>query len=161
MVRARLLSKTIIPFLLLSLWVSCPRTAVACDQVPAGQTFWIRLLDPVASYSSKRGMPVHGMLIESPKCDGAPVFPIGTPVDGEISSVHRVGMGFRHESAAIEINFDRISPRDSAPIKMKAQVVEVDNAREKVKGGVIRGIRSTDTLQDHATLRLVELPNWD
>ena len=54
------------------------------------------------------------MLIESPRCDRPPHFPDGTPIEGHIQSVHKVGMGFRHEIATLEIEFDRIEP-DGAP----------------------------------------------
>jgi hypothetical protein len=44
---------------------------------------------------------------------------------------------------------------------MRARVLEVDNAREKVGDGVIHGIRSTDTFQDHLSTRLLQIPAWD
>src|SRR5690348_7301810 len=55
-----------------------------CENIPAGKSFWVRLLDPVASYSSKPGTFVRAILIQSPDCDGAPVFPAGLEVDGEV-----------------------------------------------------------------------------
>jgi hypothetical protein len=154
-------SPAAIALLALSFCGSCAQAALACDQVPAGQTFRIRLSQPVSSYSSKPGMPVQGFLIESPQCDGLPAFPTGTVVKGHITSVHKVGMGFRHEIATLEIQFDRILPDDAPPIAIRARVAEVDNAREKVKNGVIRGIRSTNTPQDHLTSRVAYLLPWD
>jgi len=133
----------------------------ACEQVPSGQSFRIRLLSPVASYSSKRGMPVQAVMIQSPQCDGAPIFPLGTPVEGQIKSIRKVGMGFRHETASVEIVFDRISPPGVSPIPIQAEVVEVDNAKEQVKNNVIRGVRSSDTFQSRVTMRLIQLPTWD
>ena len=137
-----------------------PPAALACDQIPAGQIFRIRLSQPVSSFSSKAGTSVRGFLIESPQCDGLSVFPTGAAVEGHIVSVHKVGMGFRHEIAALEIQFDRILPDDAPPIQMRAIVLEVDNAREKVKNGVIRGIRSTNAPQDHLTSRMTYLLMW-
>jgi hypothetical protein len=147
--------------LALSLCQSFPRSVMACDQVPAGQTFRIRLSQPVSSYSSKPGTPVSGLIIESPQCDGLPAFPTGTVVDGHIASVHKVGIGFRYEIATLGIDFDRILPEDGPPIEMHAQVMEVDNAREKVRDGVIHGIRSTNTPQDHLSSRVAYLLMWD
>jgi LssY C-terminus len=97
---------------------------------------------------------VRGIVIESPQCDGELLFADGTVVDGQIKSVHKVGMGFRHEAASVEIEFERIFPGNAAPIEMRARVLEVDNAREKVKGGVIHGIRGTNTPQDRLSRRL-------
>jgi LssY C-terminus len=148
---------SVFALLALSLCGNFPLFVMACDQVPAGQTFRIRLSQPVSSYSSKPGMAVRGLLIESPQCDGLPAFPTGTVVDGHIASVHKVGLGFRHEIAALGIEFDRILPDDGPPIEMRTQVLEVDNAREKVKDGVIHGIRSTNTPQDHVSSRVAYL----
>ena len=152
---------SILALLALSLYESFPPSVLACDEVPAGQTFRIRLSQPVSSYSSKPGMPVRGLLIESPQCDGLPAFPMGTLVDGHIASVHKVGIGFRHEIATLGIEFDRILPNDGPPIEMTTQVLEVDNAREKVRDGVIHGIRSTNTPQDHLSSRVAYLLMWD
>jgi LssY-like putative type I secretion system component LssY len=147
--------------LAVSLCESFPQSVMACDQIPAGQTFRIRLSQPVSSYSSKRGTPLLGFLIESPQCDGVPAFPRGTVVDGHVASVHKVGIGFRHEIATLGIEFDRIRPDDGQPIEMRTQVLEVDNAREKVRDGVIHGIRSTNTPQDHLSSRVAYLLMWD
>jgi hypothetical protein len=38
-------------------------------------------------------------------------------------------------------------------VEMRTQVLEVDNAREKVRDGLIYGIRSTNTPQDHLSSR--------
>src|SRR6202521_3158960 len=136
--------KTLLPLLLLSLCVICPRWVAACDQVPAGQTFQIRLLQPLSSYSTKEDTRVTGILIESPQCDGAPIFPIGTAIEGQIRSVRKVGLGFRHETAELDIEFVRIVPNDAPPMDIRTRVLEVDNAREKVIGGVIHGIRRSE-----------------
>jgi len=121
------------------------KNAFACEQVPAGQTFRIRLLQPIATYSSKPGTIVRGFIIESPSCEGSATLPTGTLVEGHIVSVQKVGMGFRHETAKLQLEFDSVI-QDGVPTKIRTQVMSVDNAREKVKDGVIRGNRSTKTL---------------
>jgi hypothetical protein len=131
-------------FLVLLACAACPQFARACDQVPAGGTFRIRLLQPVASYSSKPGTLVRGFIIESPVCAGAPAFAAGTLVEGHIVSVQKVGLGFRHETSKLQIEFDRVLEND-IPVEIHARVLAVDNAREKVKNGVIRGAPITNT----------------
>jgi LssY-like putative type I secretion system component LssY len=121
------------------------KCASACEQVPAGQTFRIRLLQPIATYSSKPGTIIRGFIIESPSCEGSATLPTGTLVEGHIVSVQKVGMGFRHETANLELEFDSVIQNGIAT-KIRTQVLGVDNAREKVKDGVIRGNRSTKTL---------------
>ncbi len=148
-------------FLAVCLSIFCAQAGSACDEIPAGQTFRVRLLQPVSSYSSKPGSPVRAMLIESPRCDLASTFPVGTIIQGHIQSVHKVGMGFRHEIATLEIQFDQIEPEGAPPIGILAQVVQVDNAREHVIDGVIHGIRSTNTPQDHISSRVGYLATWD
>ncbi len=118
----------------------------------------MRLLQPISSYSAKPGNLVQGILIEAPLCDGAPVLPMGAGVEGRIKAVQRVGMGFHHEAAKLEIDFNRILLGPSKPLEIHARVVDIDNARETVKDGVIRGVRSTGGVQSTFTARLVELP---
>ena len=141
--------------------LACLQAGAACDQIPAGQTFWVRLLQPVSSYSSKSGAVVRGILAQSPQCDGSPIFSAGTLVEGRIGRIQKVGMGFIHESSSVQIDFNRILPADSAPIAIQTRVVEVDNGRERVRKGVMYGIRSTDNLQDRVTMRLMHLPTWN
>src|ERR1700739_3833749 len=132
-----------------------------CENIPPGKSFWVRLLDPVASYSSKPGTLIRAVLIQSPDCDGAPVFPAGLEVDGQVVSARKVGLGFVHDTASLEIQFDRIVTADGNVLPFSAQVVEVDNAREKVRNGKIRGILATDTPQGRITSRLGHLPTYD
>jgi hypothetical protein len=104
-------------------------------------------------------MPVHAFLLESPECDNGPVFPTKALIEGQVLSVHRVGLGLRHETAALEIAFIRIVPPGANPIEINGHVRLVDNAREDVKHGVIRGIRSTNTPQGRISSRLKYLPS--
>src|ERR1700692_2317219 len=132
-----------------------------CENIPAGKSFWVRLLDPVASYSSKPGTFIRAVLIQSPDCDGAPVFPAGLEVDGRVFSARKVGLGFIHDTASLELQFDQIVTADGTALPIASQVVEVDNARETVRNGKIRGILATNTPQGRITSRLVHLPTYD
>jgi hypothetical protein len=131
-----------------------------CKSIPSGQEFWIRLTEPVSTYSSKLGARVAAILIESPRCGDAPVFSTGTAVEGQITYVRRVGLGFWHGSSAIAINFDQL---DSSPksLSVDAQIEEVANGREHVKTGVIEGVTAKETPQRLMSLRLLHLPEWD
>ncbi|HYL96197.1 MAG TPA: LssY C-terminal domain-containing protein, partial [Terriglobales bacterium] len=55
----------------------------------------------------------------------------------------------------------RILPDGAPPLDINARVLGLDNSREKVVSGVIRGVRSTDTFQDHLSTRLLRIPAWD
>jgi hypothetical protein len=155
-------SRLFVPLFLVCLGALAPAWLSACDQIAAGQSLRIRLLQPVSSYSSKPGMAVEGILIESPLCDGEPVFPVGARVEGHITHVKKVGMGFLHEAASLEVTFERIVPEVGPSVDIQAHIAEVDNARETVRDGVVHGILSTNTVQSHViSLRLLQLPTWD
>jgi hypothetical protein len=69
-------------------------------------------------------------------------------------------MGFRHEVAALEIQFDRIEPEGEPSVEIHGRVLQVENAREHVKDGVIHGIRSFNAPQDHLSGRVGYLLTW-
>jgi len=100
-------------FSLLAL-VSARPVRANCEQISAGKSFWVRLLDPVASYSSKPGTFIRAVLIQSPDCDGAAVFPAGLEVDGQVVAARKVGLGIIHETASLELIFDRIITADGS-----------------------------------------------
>jgi LssY-like putative type I secretion system component LssY len=131
-----------------------------CKVIAAGQEFWIRLTQPVATYSSKRGTAIQAMIIASPACDSSPAFAAGTLVEGRITNVRRVGMGVWHGSSAVTIDFDKvISGQES--LTVETRIEEVANGRETVKRGVIQGIGGQATPQEVMSTRLLHLPFWN
>jgi hypothetical protein len=58
--------------------------------------------------------------------------------------VRKVGLGFIHDSAYVEIQFDHLVTATGQVLPFAGEVVEVDNAREAVRHGVFRGIRATN-----------------
>ena len=151
----------IIVFLALALFVCASGKAqdANCKIIPSGQDFWIRLTDPVSTYSSKPGAAVEAILIESPRCHETPVFSTGIAVQGHITHLRKVGMGVRHESSALTIDFDEIVAGPK-PLTAKMRVEEVANGREDVKKGVIKGVGGRETPQALMTTRLLHLPFW-
>src|SRR5271165_254597 len=141
--------------------IFCSVLAFGCDDLAAGQTLWIRLSSPISSYSSKPGDAVHAVLAEAITCGNDVVFPVGTKIDGVVHSVRKVGWGIYHETAALDIRFDRAVVTQGQPVPISASVVEVENAREQVNKGVIQGIRSSDTPEGTINSRLRHLPTWN
>ncbi len=137
--------------------VLVPSAAISCDQIPAGQTIWIRLISPVSTYTAKPGDQVAGILTEAITCDDTG-FPVGTHVSGVVHSVRKVGWGIYHETAALEITFNGLRPGDGSSVAIAALVTEVENAREHVSKGTIQGIRSSDTPEGRINSRLRHLP---
>jgi hypothetical protein len=144
-----------------SLLVGAGSVWANCERIPAGKSFWIRLLDPVASYSTKPGTPLRAELIQSPDCDGWPVFPAGLELRGEVVAARKVGLGLIHDTAFVEVQFNQLVTTDGKVLPIAAQVAEVDNAREIARHGVIRGIRSTNTPQGRITSGLIHLPTYN
>jgi hypothetical protein len=85
--------------------------AFACDRIPAGEPLWIRLAAPVSTYTAKVGDPVHAVLTQDLVCGDDIVLPMGTSVEGVVRSKRKVGFGIRHETAALELEFNRAASR--------------------------------------------------
>jgi hypothetical protein len=164
MIRLRSAARIVVGISLLAfclLGVAADQAWANCQSVLAGKSFWIRLQDPVASYSSKPGTRVRALLIQSPECDGWPVFPAGLEVDGEVVAARKVGLGLIHDTAFLEVQFNRIVSANGEILPIASEVVEIDNAREAVRRGVIRGIRATNTPQGRITSGLIHLPTYN
>ena len=138
-----------------------PAAKAQCNSLKPGEAVWVRLLQPLYSYSGKAGAKVQAMVIESPECDGAEAIAAGTVAEGKIKAVRRVGMGLVHETAKLQVDFDYLVMSDGKEIEMSSRVMEIDNARETVKNGVIHGVNATDTPQGRITSRLKHLPTWN
>jgi len=137
------------------------RVALGCDQLPAGQSLWIRLAAPVSTYTAKAGDPVHAVLTQDLVCDNEVILPMGARIEGIVRSKHTVGWGILHETANLELEFNSVTAAPGIDVALTARVQEVVNARESVRKGVIRGIRSSDTFQGRINSRLIHLPTWN
>ena len=136
----------------------CATLGHASDPPSRGRALWVRLTSPVSSYSAHPGDPVHAILTEEVQYDGEVVLPVGTRVDGVVRSVHKVGWGIRHETAALRLEFNQAVTPQGGSVSISTTVAEVENAREEVKRGVIDGVCSSDTPQGRITSRYKYLP---
>jgi LssY C-terminus len=141
--------------------VSQTGNAQPCNFLPAGADFWIRLHSPVSTYSTEPGTILSAALLTSPDCRGHRVLSLGIRVTGRVVAVRKVGWGLRHETARLQLIFDRIFLGNLQPLEVETRVLEVNNARETVKGGVIYGIRATDSPQGIINSRLIHLPTFN
>jgi len=120
--------------------------SLAVQQVPAGTQLHIRLTSAIGSYASKVGTSVPAVLIAPVEVDGKTVLPAGSTISGKVKKVTRVGLGIRHETAGLELGFDRLTLPGEGPVPVSARVAEVDNALETVaRNGRIRSLRATDS----------------
>jgi hypothetical protein len=122
------------------------------ETVSAGTKLEIRLQQPISSYATKKGSRVSGVLVAPLTEDGHMLLPLGTTVEGSVVEVRKVGLGVVHETARIQLQFDRVVLSDGEGVPLQCRVIEVENARESVDAkGRIQGIRSTATLSNRAS----------
>ena len=122
------------------------------ESVSVGTKLEIRLQQPISSYATEKGTKISGVLVAPLTEGGEMLLPLGTTVEGSVVAVRKVGLGVIHETARLDLLFDRVvlSNGDSVPLQCK--VVEVENARESVDAqGRVQGIRSTATLSNRAS----------
>ena len=127
--------------------------------IPAGSRLNVRLLEPLSSRATKKGMPVTAALISPGVFDGAILLPQGSEFDGTIVDVHGVNWGIRRETAALTLHFDSVKLPDGSKLPIDAQVFRVENSRESVTtGGTIQGVRSTGTIGHSAENQIASCP---
>jgi opacity protein-like surface antigen len=122
------------------------------ETLTSGTPLEIRLLQPITSYSTPKGTKLTGVMI-SPVSDGGSILiPLGTTIEGEVVEVRKVGLGLAHETAEIELRFDKLVLADGHTVPIACKITQVENARESInKKGRIQGIRSTSTLSNKAS----------
>ena len=142
--------------LLSSLAALCPG-----HTVPAGQTLKVRLLYPVGSHFSRKGDPVRAVLTAPIQVSGGTSISAGTEIHGSVTSVRRVGLGFRNQTASLHLTFSQVLPTGHAPIDIAARVLEIENAREKVApDGKILGILASISPHFLVDSRVKYLPTF-
>lgn len=84
--------------------------------------------------------------------DGGILLPAGSVLNGSVKRAQRVGFGLMHETATLELDFNRIELPDGESFPIATRVSEVDNGREWVTGdGSIRGVRTTSSISYRAS----------
>src|SRR5580693_4990455 len=94
--------------------------ALTTRPLPGGTQLHIRLTTAVGSYASTRGSAVSAVLIAPVIMDGETVLAAGSKLTGRVKGVTRVGFGVRHETAGLDLEFDRITPPGGEPIPLFA-----------------------------------------
>lgn len=122
------------------------------ETIPAGVVLEVRLEQPISSYSTPKGTHVSCLLIAPVSADGKVLLPMGITLKGSVVAVRKVGLGFVHETAQIDLVLQTLVLADGTTVPIPMQLTQVENARESVdKEGRIQGIRSTATLSQRAS----------
>src|SRR5271154_2556661 len=95
--------------------LQCCFVALACaglhalaEQVSVGTKLEIRLQQPISSYATEKGTKVSGVLVAPLTEGGEMLLPLGTTVEGSVVAVRKVGLGVIHETARVDLQFDRV-----------------------------------------------------
>jgi hypothetical protein len=98
----------------------------------------IRLETHLTSFATPAGTAFRSVVIAPLEVGGKVLAPQGTIVHGTVRRSHSVGIGLRRERAFIDLEFRGYELPDGRRVAIRAQVLEVDNAREEVtsKGGI-------------------------
>ncbi len=124
----------------------------SAETVPSGAILEVRLQQPISSYSTRTGTKISAILVAPISVAGRVVLPLGTLIEGSVVSVRKVGLGVVHETAEIDLEFDRLVLPNGSTIPLKCRMTQVENARESInKRGHIQGIRSTSTMSHRAS----------
>ncbi len=101
----------------------------------------VRLVNHLTSYDSKPGSKFRAVVVADYQKNGRVLIPRGGSIEGEVRSATSVGIGIRHERAGLTLAFYQYRAPAGRRFPLKAQLVAVENAREKVMpNGHIRGI---------------------
>lgn len=117
-----------------------------CLEVPKSTLLEVRLLNGIRSYSSKAGQPIEALVVAPVLVNGLVAIPAGSKLLGRLTDVKRVGLGFLHERASIQIQFDELAIDGHPALHIQTRLFQIENSREKLDTkGRVRGVRSTNT----------------
>ena len=112
---------------------------------PVGTEIHVRLKSLLSSNTAKAKDAVEAVVVTPVVVNGAVVVPAGTIVRGQVSAVQ--SSLETNVRAALGLSFTEIVGTSGKKVPMKAQLVDVDNARESVDGsGKIVGILASETM---------------
>lgn len=112
--------------------------------VQTGTPVTVRLLNPLSSFSSRAGDEFQAMVVAPVEMNGQLLMPRNSIVFGRVVKKTKVGLGFIHERASLQLEFYAWQAPESERQPLRAQLAEIDNAREQVlPDGRIKGILAT------------------
>ena len=112
-------------------------------QLPRGTTLSVRQQVSVGTRFSKVGDPVSGVLLSPVLEQGRTILPAGSELDGRVTLVRKMGLGFKHQSASLAFGFHFIRLPGGKKVSIDARMRHVETAKEWVDAeGRIHGIGS-------------------
>jgi hypothetical protein len=122
------------------LWILAS-VAVAAAEIPAGTALSVRQQGTVGTRFSKVGDPISAVLLAPVLDHDRTILPAGSELAGRVTMVQAMGLGFKHRSASLALDFDTLRLADGTEVPIDARLKRVETAREWVDpDGRIHGI---------------------
>jgi len=126
---------------LLPLLIFLTSAAGSAAVIPAGTALCVRQQEAVGTRFSKTGDPVRAVLVSPILEKDQTILPAGSELLGRVTMVRRMGLGFRHQTASLALEFDTIRLTGGSELPIDARIKRVDTAKERVEpDGRIQGI---------------------
>jgi len=111
---------------------------VAADaaEVPAGTALSVRQQVAVGTRFSKVGDAVSAVLLSPVLEQDHTILPAGSELEGTVSMVRRMGLGFKHQSASLSLCFHTIRLPGGRDLPIAPRMKRVETAREWVDPGL-------------------------
>ncbi len=124
----------------------CAGAALGRSQPIHALLLEVRLEDHLTSYATPAGSRFHAVVTVPLEYDGRIAIPRGTVVYGSVVKATRVGLGFVHERAALDLDFRECVTPDGRVFPFQARLHAIDNAREHITPrGIVQGILAANS----------------
>jgi hypothetical protein len=115
--------------------------AAIAAELPPGTTLSVRQQVTIGTRFSRVGDPVTGVLLAPVLDEGRTILPAGSELEGRVTMVRKVGLGFKHQAASLALAFHSIRLPGGKELLIDARMRHVETAKEWVDpNGRIHGI---------------------
>jgi hypothetical protein len=117
--------------------------AATAAELPAGTTLSVRQQVTVGTAFSKVGDPISAVLLAPVLEQGRTLLPAGAELEGSVTMVRKMGLGFKYQSAAMSLGFHSVRFSNGKEVHIDTRMRRVETAKEWVDSdGRIHGIGS-------------------
>ncbi len=127
--------------------------AAFATELPRGTTLSVRQQVTLGTRFSKVGDPFAGVLLSPVLEHGRTILPAGSELEGSVTMIQKVGLGFKHQAASLTLGFHSIRLPGGKNVLIDAQMRHVETAKEWVgPDGRIHGIGSVTNVSSSLAL---------
>ncbi len=138
--------------------------AAIATELPRGTTLSVRQQVTVGTRFSKVGDPVTGVLLSPVLEQGRTILPAGSELEGSVTVIQKMGLGFKHQAASLALGFHFILLPGRKRVFIDARMRRVETAKEWLDAhGRIHGIGSVTNVSSSLAVeawRLMVVAPW-